>query len=628
MNKRSKRRLLIFLIFPIIIAIPFLSNDIILRIIGIILSIIYVALIVFLRDSFDFSRRDGFSKREEKKYEENEQEIKPENQYSQTITDDDESFIIIDRRTNTDLITQDNIFKVGKDLKRTLIKPDDLKEKYEEIINETLPEEIGYDGQFSFILEKLLSVIKESYQSYTTIFFWYNKRTEKLSIEKFISNSNDITIRKFDIEDDILSNIVKKGEPELLTEILSSAETDVIRYYATPQGIKSFVGVPLFYDKMLIGILAMDSKIEDSFGIETIFNLGRYVRIITILISLFEKKYSEFISQKRLKGILSFLNSTQKFENESDLIFAIEKSIANFVKWDTFTLILYNTFEKKFLIKKILNRTSLKYVGENLDIELNGTLAGKSIITGIPVKIDDTSSAEYKRFSKNEDITFDGSFLAVPLIYQNQIYGLFCFESLKKNAYSKEDAMFLVDATKIFSFMLHTFISMELLKNLITLDIETKLLNHKSFIERLKIDLVRAEQLKIPSAIALIRIDDFLEQETLFDGNPFPIILNNVSEIIMNESNPFNIIGRLDERIFAVYFFNATSKDVYIWAEKFRIKIARLNIPVLSKQTSFTVSIGVAASNGKTEPNEFIYNAKLALQKAIESGGNKVTNIN
>ncbi|GAB6281581.1 MAG: hypothetical protein STSR0008_03220 [Ignavibacterium sp.] len=621
MNKRSKRRLLIFLIFPIIIAIPFLSNDIILRIIGIILSIIYVALIVFLRDSFNF-------KPEEKNYEENELEIKPKNPYSQPITDEDESFTIIDRRSNPDLITQDNIFKVGKDFKRTLIKPDDLKEKYEEIVNEALPEEIGYDGQFSFILEKLLSVIKESYQSYTTIFFWYNKRTEKLSIEKFISNSNDITIRKFDLEDDILSNIVKKGEPELLTEILSSAETDVIRYYVTPQGIKSFVGVPLFYDKMLIGILAMDSKIEDSFGIETIFNLGRYVRIITILISLFEKKYSEFISQKRLKGILSFLNAAQKFDNEDDLIFALEKSIANFVKWDTFTLILYNTFEKKFLIKKILNKTSLKYVGENLDIELNGTLAGKSIITGIPVKIDDTSSAEYKRFSKIEDITFDGSFLAVPLIYQNQIYGLFCFESLKKNAYSKEDAMFLLDATKIFSFMLHTFASMELLKNLITLDIETKLLNHKSFIERLKIDLVRADHLKIPSAIALIRIDDFLEQETLFDGNPFPTILSNVSEMIMNESNPFNIIGRLDERIFAVYFFNATSKDVYIWAEKFRIKIARLNVPVLSKQTSFTISIGVAASNGKTEPDEFIYNAKLALQKAIESGGNKVTNIN
>ncbi len=619
MNKRQKRRLLIFLIFPIIIAIPFFSDDLILRIIGITIALIYVALVVFLRDSFN---------REEVKYENKEPESSPINSYPKPEPDEEESFTIIERKSNTDLITDENFSRIGKNVRRNIIKPDDLKERYEEIANESLPQEISYDGQFSFILEKLLGVIKESYQSNTTIFFWYNKRTEKLSIEKFISNSNDITVRKFDIEDDILSNIVKKGEPELLTDILPTAEADVIRYYSNPQGIKSFVGVPLFYDKMLIGVLAMDSKIEDSFGIETIFNLGRYVRIITILISLFERKYSEFISQKRLKGILAFLNSTQKFENEDDLIFALEKSIANFIKWDTFTLILYNTFEKKFLIRKIINKTSLKYVGENLDVELNGTLTGKSIITGIPVKIDDTSSADYKRFSKNEDITFDGSFLAIPLVYQNQNYGLFCFESLKKNAYSKQDAVFLTETSKIFSFMLHTFASVNLIKNLIALDIETKLLNHKSFIERLKIDLIRANELKISSAIALIRIDDFLEQETLFDGNPFPIILNAISEIIMHESNSFNIIGRLDEKIFGVYFFNSNSKDVFIWAEKLRLRIARLNVPVLSKQTSFTVSIGVAAANGKTDTNEFIYNAKLALQKAIESGGNKVTNIN
>ena len=84
-----------------------------------------------------------------------------------------------------------------------------------------------------------------------------------------------------DIEDDILSKIVQSGEPELLSEIPSTAETDVIRYYSTAQSIRSFVGVPLFYDKTLIAIIAVDSKDEDAFGIETIYALGRFVRVIT-----------------------------------------------------------------------------------------------------------------------------------------------------------------------------------------------------------------------------------------------------------------------------------------------------------------------------------------------------------
>ena len=43
----------------------------------------------------------------------------------------------------------------------------------------------------------------------------------------------------------------------------------------------------------------------------------------------------------------------------------------------------------------------------------------------------------YKRFSKSEDLTFDGSFLAIPLMYGNQNFGDLCFESLKEKCLYK-----------------------------------------------------------------------------------------------------------------------------------------------------------------------------------------------
>ena len=157
---------------------------------------------------------------------------------------------------------------------------------------------------------------------------------------------------------------------------------------------------------------------------------------------------------------------------------------------------------------------------------------------------------------------------------------------------------------------------------------ETRALNAASFKERMKSDLIKSEALKIPGALALIRIDDFLEQESLFEGNPFPKVLLSIAETISNEITPFNIFGRISEKVFAVYFFNATTKDVFLWAEKLRVKIARKPIAVVSKQTTYTVSIGVAAASNKTDVDEVIYNADLALQKAIEKGGNAVRNIN
>jgi len=619
MDRRQKKRLLIFLFVPLLAAVLLITDDIVIRIITIGLIVIYVAFIIFLRDSIRF---DGpFISRQ------SDEDIEDVSSNEPTHTDLGDSFQIISKNKNLEVITSETYspnFRVPK----TTLKPPDLKERFEEIANESLPEEVGHNGQFAFVLEKMLTVIKEAYQAHTAIFFWYNKKKEKLTIERFVSNSTDIANRKFDIEDDILSKIVQKGEPELLSDISPAAEADVVRYYNSPQGIRSFVGVPLFYEKSLIAIIAVDAKVDDAFGIETIYALGRFVRVITMIITIFEEKYSDSVSQQRLKGLLSLIGPDKKIDNVEDLIVSIQSSIGLLFHWDAFAFVYFHPIEKKFITLKILNNTSLKYVGENLDIDLNGTLVGKSIVTGMPVKIDDTSSGEYVRFAKVESVSFDGSFLAIPIVYDNQNYGVLCFESLKKNAYTNADIQFLKSALNILSFVIYSYSTKTLLKSYLAVDIDTKVLNAETFKDRLTSDLAKAAQLKIPGALALIRIDDFLEQESLFDGNPFPKVLTSVSETINQEMTPLNLFGRLSEKVFCVYFFNATTKDVFLWAEKLRVKIARKPIAVVSKQTTYTVSIGVASANSKTDPEEVIYNADLALQKALERGGNTVRNIN
>jgi hypothetical protein len=340
------------------------------------LILIYVAFIIFLRDSIHldsyFSKDIIGGELEDK--------IEPELNRNY-----DDSFEIVSKNKNVEVITAENYSPAYRHTKTTL-KPHDFKEKFEEIANEKLPEEVGHDGQFTFVLEKMLTVIKESYNAYTAIFFWYNKR-KKLSVEN-TSDSNDLVRRKFDLEDDILGKIIEKGEPELLSNISPAAEADVIRYYNSPQGIKSFVGVPLFFDKSLIAIIAVDSKVEDAFGIETIYALGRFVRVITMIISIFEEKHSESVTQQRLKGFLNLINPDKKFDNEENLVDSIQSAVSHLVHWDAFAFVYYHPFEQKFKTIKIVNNTSLKYIGQNLEIELNGTLTGKSIIY-VPCKIDE-----------------------------------------------------------------------------------------------------------------------------------------------------------------------------------------------------------------------------------------------
>ncbi|MCK5087298.1 MAG: GAF domain-containing protein [Melioribacteraceae bacterium] len=623
-GNRNKKRILIFSIIPVLAAVPFFTDDLILRLISTAILVIYVGFIIFLRDS----------SRAEDSYEESFQRetFSSDDDSSDKLdyeTDRGEDFTIVSQNKDLEVLRADG---VGPDSltstgSKSFFKPPDLKSNFQKIAAEKLPKDISHDEHFAFALERILSVIKEAYLAHTALFFWYNKKKQRLTLEKYASVTSDITRQKFEIENDVLSNIVKKEEPELLTDIPSNAETDIIRYYNKPQGIKSFVGVPLFYGESLAGVLGLDSRVVDAFGIETIYSLGRFVRVISLIISLFDEKFAESQSEQRLKAILDLLTTDKKFENESELYSTIEASVKSLIEWDVFTFVYFNPSDQKFKTSKISNKTSLKYAGENLEIDLPSSLVGKAIISGVPIKVDDTSLEKNNRFAKTEDVTFDGSFLAIPLTYDEQNYGVLCFESLKKNIYNNVDVDFMKKATKIFAYIVYSFSTQNILRSLLSIDVETKLLNYNNFMKELSAELFKSKGVKAPGALVLIKIDEFLEEESLFEGDPFPKVMKSVAQMIKEETTPQNLLGRLNRKVFGIYFFNSISKDVFLWAEKLRIKVARKPISVVSKQTTFTVSIGIASLHENTEVEELVNNAELALRKAIEKGGNSVKSI-
>ena len=623
-GNRNKKRILIFSIIPVLAAVPFFTDDLILRLISTAILVIYVGFIIFLRDS----------SRAEDSYEESFQRetFSSDDDSSDKLdyeTDRGEDFTIVSQNKDLEVLRADG---VGPDSltstgSKSFFKPPDLKSNFQKIAAEKLPKDISHDEHFAFALERILAVIKEAYLAHTALFFWYNKKKQRLTLEKYASVTSDITRQKFEIENDVLSNIVKKEEPELLTDIPSNAETDIIRYYNKPQGIKSFVGVPLFYGESLAGVLGLDSRVVDAFGIETIYSLGRFVRVISLIISLFDEKFAESQSEQRLKAILDLLTTDKKFENESELYSTIEASVKSLIEWDVFTFVYFNPSDQKFKTSKISNKTSLKYAGENLEIDLPSSLVGKAIISGVPIKVDDTSLEKNNRFAKTEDVTFDGSFLAIPLTYDEQNYGVLCFESLKKNIYNNVDVDFMKKATKIFAYIVYSFSTQNILRSLLSIDVETKLLNYNNFMKELSAELFKSKGVKAPGALVLIKIDEFLEEESLFEGDPFPKVMKSVAQMIKEETTPQNLLGRLNRKVFGIYFFNSISKDVFLWAEKLRIKVARKPISVVSKQTTFTVSIGIASLHENTEVEELVNNAELALRKAIEKGGNSVKSI-
>ncbi len=626
LDPKLKKRFYSFFVFPLFSLLTLITDDIIIRGISSIIIILWAGIFIFVRD---------------RHIEEEEQNIitpiQPENQFTrptikrdnETPTDLDETVKIISRSSDVSkdepvVVKQEVIQPINTVSEEKFFKkPKDLKQKYEKLAISDYPDKLDNDKQFLFVMEIVLEIIKNIYNSNSVIYFWYKQKSSQFSVGRFVSDTPDaITTEKLIKEDDILSKIVSNQEPEIITNIPSRAEKDNLRYYKTPQNIKSFVGVPLFYDKWLAGVLAIDSTEEYAFGIEHVFSLGRFSRLLSMLIWLFNEKSSDTQAEKRLNSLINVINGNLNFKDETELASLLENSARNLIESDAVTFIYFNPHKKKFVAQRVWNNLSLDYIAEGTEIELSDTIVGKVVQTKFPLKVDDIEEKSVKRYCKDEKIAYAGSFMAVPLAFEDEIYGVMCFENAKKKFFTGSDVNILKNTLRFYGFILYAYSTKAILSDMLTVDPETRILNKIEFFNRVEQQIELGKELKIEGALLLIHIDEFQEEETLFEGN----ILNKIIKAIVfsiKADVPTNaIFGRINQRDFGIYLLNTNLNKAFSFAEALRSKIARNPLSVMQTQKLVTISIGAANSESGKKINDVLKDAELALKKAIEKGGN------
>ena len=171
MDRRQRKRILIFLVVLLLAVVLFLTDDLTIRLITLAVIIIYIAFIIFLRDSVRFS--GGYSIADS-----DDSDLTGPVPGSSGL---EESFRIVSKNKDVEVITDEN-YSPEYGVSKTTLKPPDLKERFDEIVKETLPPGTGHDEQFGFVIERMLTVMAELYNAHSVIYFWHNKKKEKLII--------------------------------------------------------------------------------------------------------------------------------------------------------------------------------------------------------------------------------------------------------------------------------------------------------------------------------------------------------------------------------------------------------------------------------------------------------------
>lgn len=157
---------------------------------------------------------------------------------------------------------------------------------------------------------------------------------------------------------------------------------------------------------------------------------------------------------------------------------------------------------------------------------------------------------------------------------------------------------------------------------LATTDGMTGLANHRTFQERLRMELGFAASAKSPCALLLIDVDHFKNFNDTFGHPAGDIILCTVSALLSRELATHQLAARYGGEEFALLLPGLEGTAAAALAEELRARIADHAFP----QRRITVSIGVAVNpDDATTPEDLILAADQALYHSKSAGRNRVT---
>jgi len=612
MNLNIKRLIVLTALVTLILLTLFTQSSI-LKIIFALLLIIFVSFIVFFKSDQLSTHRKFLIK---------------DNSDINTEEKDNEELEIETTPINDRILTSEDLIQEKKIAKISQLKPSHLREHYLEIANEPVPTSTSEDARFNFILEKILEVIKSILPAHSVIFFWYNKLKGQVIFHTYASDELEIQKIRYNLGDDIVSKVIVNGSPEYINNINSNVEASLIRYYKNPINIKSVVAVPVFFNEQLIGVLVADSKSEDSFGTETAFLLGKFVRLITLNLSIFDDKFSISTLNQKFEALINLIVINSKELNETTIIQKLVVSFDSLLEWDVLAIVLYSPDLKQYVVQKTLNRSSLVYIGEGNIVELKNTLVGKAIETGNSIKIDDAKSYDYFVYRNNQNSNIQGSIIIVPIISPNMVYGAFVFENLKINFYTNEDVRLVEKIANFFSTKLDALYNQKLLDEYLSIDLETLLLNKNTFIKRVNEELIKFRNFpNVNFGFAFIQVDKADKLVNKYSNKISSKILKHVTFCLKNNADDLTLMGRIDRFKFGVLFLNKESTESFLLCEKIRSLINKEVLSFDNQQVNVSVSIGHASGRGNTPIEKLFNDAELALEKAISEGGNKVKSV-
>ncbi|MFQ6604501.1 MAG: diguanylate cyclase [Fidelibacterota bacterium] len=302
------------------------------------------------------------------------------------------------------------------------------------------------------------------------------------------------------------------------------------------------------------------------------------------------------------------------------------KVISNLCRFEAFTLSLKLPSDKFPKVYYALGSQANAWQG--ISFPLQNTIHGYSISQE---KILFTNNWEkdlpgFSRFGPEyEEIVTYPAVLSVPLVLNQHGLGSIVLEKEEPNTFSPMDLQLLKEYAHTVAAILTWIYHFKSTHIEATFDHLTRLLNRRSFMERLNRDIQRAIRFQQTLVLLMLDIDHFKNVNDTHGHLYGDYILKQVAKLIQSSVRDIDVVGRYGGEEFVVVLVNTTKEFSEQIARRILHSIANYEFEDHGIRTRITISGGAAQfPDDADEKRSLIKLADDAMYEAKKAGRNRV----
>ncbi len=426
-------------------------------------------------------------------------------------------------------------------------------------------------AEFDYLTKKILQVLRENLLAHTVGMFWINRDREQIIIGEFSTDSrNFTTARRLNLGSDLISRIGIQEKPEVLSDISAASEADMAVYYDSVEGIRSFVGAPLFFNGEVIAVVAADSKVADSFGLETVSVIGKVTALIATLLNSYNQKF-DLAADSRLLAVLDEMQGAiQSNMDTYGISSAAARAVTEILDWDYIAVILHNPERQAWVVVKSLSKSAnLPYISEGVTVDLDRSLL-KPVVEQVHGQILDTPDDLAFRFHEKEAISSKGQICAVPLVTPRKYYGLVVVEYRENHQYAQRDLDVLSRIASLAANAIEINLLSEQTRKHLLIDEETRTASRTLLLQRLFEEQHRSRDHGFSSVFFLAKLDDADELSDKYGRHGITHIMNEIGGMLREQVKDYDVVGRFDPATFGLLLIQCSAEEAYLRGEKIR----------------------------------------------------------